>query len=38
LTSWRGPSNCEDVVVVGFRLLVGDFRHDYGCLRTCLEV
>jgi len=28
LTSWRGPSNCEDVVVVGFRLLVGDFRHD----------
>lgn len=39
LTSWRGPSNCEDVVVVvGFCLLVGDFRHDCGCLRTCLEV
>jgi len=29
LTCWRGPGDCEDVVI-GFRLLVGDFRHDCG--------
>lgn len=29
LTCWRGTGDCEDVGI-GFRLLVGDFRHDCG--------
>lgn len=37
LACWRGPSYCEDVGI-GFRLLVGDFRHGCGCLCSVLQV
>ncbi len=29
LACGRGPGDCEDVGI-GFRLLIGDFRHDCG--------
>ena len=33
LTGWGGPRDCQDVGI-GFRLLVGNFRHDCGRLQT----